>query len=268
MSWYKLLRHDLRAGTLRRRYLCVPVLFLVSCFLCTQRLPEGLEAGWADLMLFCFKGMQPPVELTGFQLPAAWFAITAGSLLLQLDHLLDDLTEAGLQVIVRTGSRWRWYLSKCLWNLLTCGVIVGLGVVTALVWSFGSGGVQLVNQPAVTMYTLEVYVEEALTVGQTLWIGVVLPWLAIGAMTQLQMTLCLFFRPILAFLSTAVLLAASLLTASIWLPGNGAQTVRSSFLGGGLEPWQMTAVCVLVLLGAVLAGVLRFRRMDLLRYEG
>lgn len=268
MSRYKLLRHDLRAGLLRRRYLCVPLLFLVSCFLCELKLPEGLRAGWTELLLFCFKGMPPPQQLTGFLLPAAWFAITAGSLLLQLDYLLDDLTQAGLQVIVRSGSRWRWYLSKCMWNLVSCGVIVVLGLVTALLWSLIGGGGLGAMDPLVARYALELWAVEALPVGQVLWIGAVLPWLTIGALSQLQMTLCLYVRPILAFLSAAALLVSSLLIASLWLPGNGAQTVRSSMLGGSLDPVWMTVVCVVLLVGAALAGGARFRRMDLMRYEG
>lgn len=269
MSWFRLLRHDLRAGLLRRRYLAVPLLFAVGCFLCRMGISGQTSPGsWMDYILFCFKGMRPLTGASGFELPIGWFLIFAGSLFLQLDYLLEDLTEAGQQVIVRTGSRRSWYLSKCLWNLLTCGFIMALGLVTALVFALASGGsAELTNTGEVTMRTLGVYVEAPLTVAQALWIGVALPYLTVAAFSQLQMTLCLFCKPIISFLATVSLLVASLLFSTPWLPGNGAQTCRSALLGGSLEPWLLTAVCMAVLLGSVIAGVIRFDRMDLLRYE-
>ena len=269
MSWFKLLRHDIRAGLFRRRYLVVPCIFVLSCIFCAlRRFPETAAAGWMDLVLFSFKGIHPLQRPEDFELPISWFVIMAGSLYLQLDYLLEDLTEAGQQVIVRTVSRRSWFLSKCVWNLLSCCLIMALGLITALVFALMTGGsISLSNTPEVTIYSLDWYMEAPLTVAQTLWIGVGLPLLTITAFTQLQMTLCLLCKPILSFLISTSLLVASLLLSTPWLPGNGAQTVRSSLLGGTLEPLILTAVCGGLLVIGVVVGMIRFHRMDLLRYE-
>ena len=269
MSWFKLLRHDIRAGLFRWRYLVVPLIFLLSFIFCAlRRFPEAAAAGWMDLVLFSFKGIHPLRSPEDFELPISWFMILAGSLYLQLDYLLDDLTEEGQQVIVRTVSRRSWFLSKCVWNLLCSCLIMALGLITALVFALVTGGsIRLTNTPEATLYALDWYMETPLTVAQTLWIGVGLPLLTITAFTQLQMTLCLLCKPILSFLISTSLLVASLLINSPWLPGNGTQTVRSSLLGGELNPLTLTAVCAGLLVISVVVGVIRFHRMDLLRYE-
>lgn len=267
MNWFKLLGHDLRAGLLRRRYLAVPLLFAVGCVLCALRLPD-LRGSWMDYLLFCFRGLPPMENANGFELPVGWFAIMGGSLYLQLDYLLNDLTEAGQQVIVRAVSRRSWYLSKCVWNLLTCGCVIAVGMVTALVFALLFGGsASLGNTPEVTMRTLECYVEAPLSVGQGLWIGAVLPYLAVASFSQLQMSLCLFCKPIISFLICVSGLVLSLLVCVPWLPANAAQTMRSSLLGSQLQPGVLTAVCLILLLVSMIAGVVRFERMDLLRYE-
>ena len=204
----------------------------------------------------------------GFELHVGWFLIMGGSLYLQLDYLLEDLTEAGQQVIVRTVSRRGWFLSKCAWNLLTCAAMVAAGMVTALVFAWLSGGsAALTNTPDVTGRTLGCYVEVPMTIMQGLWIGAVLPYLTVAAFSQLQMSLCLFCKPIISFLICVSGLVVSLLFCVPWLPGNGAQTMRSSLLGSQLQPEVLTAACLILLLAGVIAGVVRFDRMDLLRYE-
>ena len=129
MSWLKLLRHDLRCGLLRWRYLLVPALVLLPCIVCRSEVVlTGAPGTWMDYMLYCFKGSLPlnaSSELT-LALPTFWLLAMAGCLLLNLDYLLSDLTQAGQQIIFRSGKRRGWYLSKCVWNLCSCGLSLAL----------------------------------------------------------------------------------------------------------------------------------------------
>lgn len=271
MNWFKLLRYDLRKGLTRRRYLAVPLLFAVSCFACGIQIPGECPApSWMDRLLFCFKGLPPLSKPQDFRLPVLWFLILAGSLFLNLDYLLDDLTQEGQQVIVRSIRRSGWYLSKCVWNLLSCGVFVALGMLTCLVFTLLSGGtLSLTNDVQVTMFTLGTWSETPITVGGALTVGVLLPYLTIAGFNQLQMTLCLYVKPILSFLTSVCLLVVSLLFSFVWIPGNGAITVRSDLLNPGLHrPLPLLLTATVFLTAGVIAGLIRFRRMDLLRYEG
>lgn len=271
MNWFKLLCHDLRKGLTRKRYLAVPLFFAAGCFTCGLQIPGQLPTpGFMDRLLFCFKGLAPLDRPQDFQLPVLWFLILAGCLFLNLDYLLDDLTQEGQQMMVRAVSRRGWYLSKCVWGLCSCGLFLVLGLLTCLVFALLCGGeLSLCNDPLVSQVTLGAWTDTPLMPWEAVLIGMVLPCLTLVGFNQLQMTLCLYIKPILSFLICVCGLVAALLFSFAWVPGNGAVTARSDLLKPGLlspVPLLVTALCLWVV--SVIAGVIRFRRMDLLRYEG
>lgn len=271
MSWFKLLRYDLRKGLTRKRYLAVPLLYAIGCFLCAIQIPGDCpEPGWMDRLLYCFKGMLPLEQARDFQLPVLWFLVMAGTLFLNLDYLLDDLTQEGQQVLVRAVNRQGWYWSKCVWNLLSCGLILLLGMLTALlVTVLGGGKLSLTNDVQVSMVSLGIWAEKPLSLGSALLVGVLLPYLTMAGFSQLQMSLCLYVKPVLSFLISVCLLVVSLLVSRFWLPGNGAMTLRSALLTPGLhKPLPLLITASVFLVTGMLVGLLRFRHMDLLRYEG
>lgn len=267
MNWFKLLRHDLRKGLLRKRYLAVPLLFAAPCFVCGL---QSSNAGFMDRMLFCFKGLPPLNQPQDYRLPVLWFLILAGCLFLNLDYLLDDLTQEGQQVMVRAVSRRGWYLSKCVWGMLSCGLFLLLGMLSCFIITLLCGGkLSLTNDPMISQISLGVYTEQPLQTLDAMLIGIVLPCLTLVGFHQLQMTLCLYIKPILSFLICVCGLVGALLFSFAWIPGNGAITVRSDLLMPGLHrpiPLLITALCLWI--AGIIAGLVRFRRMDLLRYEG
>lgn len=271
MSWLKLLRHDIRSGLLRWRYLCVPLMFCLPCFYCWIHIHNaGLTGTWMDYLLFCFKGIPPLLSMEDFEFPIQWFLIMGGCLFLNLDYPLNDLTEAGQQVIIRSVNKTGWYLSKCAWNLLSCSVYLLLGAMTALVFALTSGGTAvLVNTPEVTAKALQIYGVGVLSVGQALLAAVVLPCLTLAAFNMLQMALCLMTKPVFAFLICICLLILSLFVNTPFIPGNGAMVTRNGILAQELfDPVVLVSICLGVVVVSLAVGILRFNRMDHLRYEG
>lgn len=271
MNWFKLLRHDLRKGLTRKRYLAVPLLFAAGCLVCGLQIPgDSLSPGFMDRMLFCFKGLPPLSQPQDFRLPVLWFLVLAGCLFLNLDYLLDDLTQEGQQIMVRSVHRRGWFLSKCVWGMLSCGLYLLLGMLTCFIITWLCGGkLSLINDPQVSQVSLGVWIEQPLKSTQALLIGIALPYLTLVGFNQLQMTLCLYLKPILSYLICVCGLVGALLFSFAWIPGNGAITVRSDLLMPGLHRpvlLMITALCLLAV--GIAAGLVRFRRMDLLRYEG
>lgn len=275
MSWCKLLRHDLACGLGRWRYLAVPLLFLLPCIVCRSTvLLTGSRGTWMDYMMDCFMGAKPVVynseELT-LALPSFWLLAMGGCLFLNLDYLLHDLTRAGQQVILRSGKRRGWYLSKCLWNLLSCVLYILLAGAAVLVFTLLFGGrASLSNTPEITLALFyEVLFDPvALTPGQGLTAAVLLPLVSLMALSMLQMTLCLFLKPVVSFLISMALLAAAVYCNSPLAVGAGAMVIRSRIVvSGGISPSlaAATAVCVIVLSAGV--GCVRFQYTDILSGE-
>lgn len=137
MSWHRLLQHDLRCGLLRPRYALIPVFFLLPCLVLLRTLHTAyMEGSWLSYMMYCFRGKLFMEAL----FPGLWFVVTGGCLYLNLDYLPKDLTQTGTQIILRCGSRVRWFLSKCLWNLLSCCVYSFIAGMTVAAFTHLSGG--------------------------------------------------------------------------------------------------------------------------------
>lgn len=271
MNWFRLLRHDIRSGLLRLRYLCVPLIFGVTCFHgWTQIYGTGYASSWMDYIMYCFKGIPPISNIDGFEFPILWFLVMAGCLYINLDYPLNDLTEAGQQLVIRSVNKKSWFLSKCVWNFLSCGLYLGIGLLTALGPALLSGGsIYLTNTPEITTRVLQVYTEKALAVPQTLAAAVLLPYLTITAFNLLQMTLCLVVKPIFSFLICVCLLVISMFTSSPFVLGNGAMLIRSGILTEALQaPWTTAFTCLAVIACSIVVGIILFGRMDHLRYEG
>ena len=251
MNWLKLLRYDIRNGLVRWRYLTVPVLFAVPCFYYwIQMQNAGCVGTWMDYLVGCFKGIFPVMYIEDFEFPILWFLVMAGCLFLNLDYPLNDLTDAGQQVIVRCRNKKGWFLSKCLWNLLSTALYIILGSLTALAFAIFSGGRASGHITCeVLQKALGIFCVTAPTVGQSLLVTVCLPYLTLAALNMLQMTLSLVMKPILSFLICICLLVASLFYSSPYFIGNGAMAARSGILMDGLlNPLPIALTCIGVML--------------------
>ncbi len=272
MNWLKLFRYDLRSGILRWRYLCVPVIFFLPCFYGWFQISDtGCAGTWMDYLMCCFKGVAPlSGGMEGFEFPILWFLVMGGCLYLNLDYPLNDLTEEGQQVIIRAVSKKSWFFSKCAWNLLSSTVYFLLGILTVLVFTLACGGsTGLTNTPEISMHALQIYTSASVNVWQAVLAVVVLPWLTMAALNMLQMTLSLVMKPIFGFLVCICLLTVSLFTNSPIVLGNGAMVARSGiFVEGSLNPAAVALVCAAFLGLSIIVGIIRFDRMDHLRYEG
>lgn len=274
MNWLKLLRHDLRYGLIRWRYLLIFPLSVLPCIPCYNDAQLANVPGtWMDYMLYCFKGSVPVTvspEMS-LALPIFWVLAMAGSLLLNLDYFLSDLTQAGQQIMIRSKTRRGWYLSKCAWNLCSCILYMMLLCTSVLLFTLLSGGtVSLQSTPGVMeIYLSELTVEPTLLSGLPGFIAVVLmPLITIMALNMLQMAMCLLVRPIIGFLISMAILVLSIYCNLPFVLGNGAMAIRSALLvPNGISPAFAALTAVAILLASAILGSWRFQNTDILGLE-
>lgn len=270
MSWFKLLRYDLRRGLLRWRLALIPLLFLLPCAAMRSLLASVQSGGtWMDYMLYCFLGAAPREH--SLTLPTFWLLAVGGCLLLNLDYMLRDLTGAGQQVLIRSGSRRGWFLAKCVWNLASCAEYVLLSGAAVLFYTLLFGGrAALANTPELVPAVFhDVLFEPAAFSGADLLLATVLtPLLSLMALSMLQMSLCLWTRPVVSFLVSMALLVAAVFANSPLILGTGAMAIRSGALvEGGVSPLIASIVALAVILLSALAGCVRFQHTDILKLE-
>ncbi len=263
--------HDLRCGLLRWKYVLLPFLLLLS-LLSMQMVSRmmGVVPNLTDFLMSAFDGMDP-IRMNGafetIRLPIRWIVATCGCLYINLDYFLGDLTTSGHQIILKGGSRSGWFLSKCLWNLVSCLIYFAVYIVLALVLTgiFGGKFFPLGISEATAYYFEGKLLPGQIGAARELWIGVLLPFLTVWGLSLLQMTLCLFTRPILSFIGCLSIVIISAFIPSPLLLGNGAMAVRSTFVEMGMiDPVMQTASCAGVIVGSIAAGLIRFKHTDIL----
>ena len=267
-----LIKHDLRQGLGRKRYFFLPLLFLLplgTCYYISK--VRQLTGTFPDFLISCFAGIGP-VEAGGFppkaaEIPIGWLMSMGGCLYINLDYILYDLMESGQQVIIRTGRRIRWFLSKCLWNICSCLMMFGILIVVTALATIISGGEMSLSR--VTKVGAEVYrgfLDIERTGALKIWtIGVFIPLLAVMSLSMLEMSLCLFMKPVFSFLICLSLLGISAYINSPWMIGNGAMGIRLLiFVESGISIWIPVLVSGVLIAGSIIVGLIRFKKMDIL----
>ncbi len=280
MRFIKDLVFDIRQGILRSRtLLLVPaVIAAVTFFDFYAKARRYLEQGmiqstvdYGDYWFYLYGGMCEyiPSPDNPFQFPAVWILVFLVLPFILLNYPFRDMYGVGQQVLVRSGQRSLWWLSKCCWNF--CGtvlyhlIIQAAGLVLSLVFE-----VEISNQIHMDFINLvfniryqEVWNPSSLPVAALL-----LTMLVSAAVNMLQMTLSLFIRPMFGFFAVAVLLLASAYLLSPLLIGNYAMAFRYDWmLKAGVSMGAGMRIAAILLFLAVLTGLVRFRLYDILESE-
>lgn len=107
-----------------------------------------------------------------------------------------------------------------------------------------------------------------ITSTQVLIYCMILPMLSTSALNLLQMTLCLYVKPILSFITIMCILVISLFWHSPLALGNGAMLLRSAlFFSGGIKPVSIAIAALSSIVICVFGGTLKFKKANILSME-
>ena len=277
MNRSKLFLFDLRNGTrfIAKGFLIIPFFVSLVCFEFLLRLKEtsllnpqyaNAQPTLGDFAMYLFGGMKPyiPNPDEPFLFPVAWFLVFGICLFLTLYYPVHDRETFGKMVIAYSGSRTKWWISKCSWVVsatviyfICCWIVL---IVNCLIY----GG----------QFTLSVspYMRDIFMLSETVppdqWsvchVLLLMPPLIASACGILQMLLTLWVRPIICFLISAIIMLASAYSCVSVFIANYAFCIRSnviltngfSFTAGVLYSLVLSILCVLI-------GRHRFRNFNL-----
>lgn len=280
MRFYKLIKNDIINGfsTNFIHYLALVLIVLISCVDLVFRINGSYmydeikhDITFADFLLYLFCGMPKfvPAKTEAFVFPIRWFLLHMVLLYGGLYYPYRDLNTLGSSVLPRSGSRYKWWFSKCIWAIFNQLLSYLCIYVTLFVFCLLSG--EELSLQITSMYINDIMKAESIFDSfseDLLLIAVVLPFLVTMALCLLQMMLSLFVKPIFSYLVVAVILLASAYMDNLILIGNFAMPIRSCHV---IENgYRMQEGCVIVLIIACMAvviGLLRFRRYDIMSQE-
>lgn len=270
-----MLATDVREGfsAMRRPLLALVAIEFILAFLCVL-FSFGAELGLGDLssddfLASIFGGMAiyDAASNMPFQLPIAWLFITLVVFYLPLAYPLRDLSGFGSQVLVASGGRIRWWISKCLWlGLYACIVWLSALGVSHVCSLLASGGVGYgVSQDVGALMAFDTWDFTTVPRSAPLDGFVLSAFMMTWALCLLQLTASLWIRPTLSFALISSIMFSSAFAFSPVLPGQYLMVARSSLvISSGVRPIWGLSLAALLLVSSSLIGGWRFSHMDLL----
>lgn len=272
MSWSKILLRDIKHGLLRIRYLFIPLLVLFPGIVFITGYTNKQRGTWMDFMLYIFRGKEP-VPLSEIaervEIPILWLLIMVGCLVINLDYPLKDISNEGLQILIRSKSRLNWFLSKCAWNICSSFLYLAFIMLSAACFVFITGNkLSLDITPEISNLIFDAVAWDGvfLTTSQAVQIAIYLPFLTIAAINMLQMSLCFVVKPIVSFLISVTIILLSTYLSFGAIIGNGAMAIRSIYISAdGISTLTSALVAFVVIFLSILLGGIAFRYYNILK---
>ena len=272
-------RHDWRGGVLHewKRILPTVLAALLPCAALFVQAKVEVDQGvigstpvLGDYLIYLFRGMRVYVYNPDepFKLPVIWICLNLHLAFIVGNYPFNDLATYGQQSLIRSGRRGQWWAGKCLWAVMCTGVFYLLVYLTVFVFALCTGGIdglKLLPGQEIGAYYCEVDFTQTDPVSALVFV-VVMPIVASLALTQLQLALSFFTRPIYSYMIIVALLLVSAYITSPWLIGNYTMLLRSPLVlpEGGIPLWLGPVVFPLLAILSAVAGWRRFERYDIL----
>ncbi|MCD7752733.1 MAG: hypothetical protein LUI10_13530 [Lachnospiraceae bacterium] len=259
-------KYDFRVGIWRDFYKCA-VIAGSTLFACVDFYLKTSTAGEAvvlsDYIFHLFRGMKPYIQgESDFEIPILWFTVNLYLAYLIGKYPREDLSRSGVNVLLKSKSRAKWWLSKCVWCVASVAIyyaVIYFVIVAFCVWMKTdlTLRVRVSGDSVLLLYSGREDIPYPLLF--------LLPVVCSAAISLLQMVLMFLTDVVYGFLAVAVLLLASAYLYAPFLIGNLSMLERCEYFqydGFGLKSAYL--ICIALAVISVLAGGKFFERCDIL----
>lgn len=280
MKSIKIFLFDARNGLNKALFLCPIVIAAVAFIDLSNKIYQwgavgvlpGNSASYGDYWLYHYGGMKEyiPGPSNPFMFPVMWIVLFLSISFIVLNYPFKDMQTVGQQILIRTRGRSRWWLSKCFWNI-SCTVFYHLLIALAILLLCLFFKVPITNHINIDLVKMAFRLERdtPFIAHTSIPFSVFgLPLLMSIGVNLFQMTISLFIKPVFSFLFVAIVMLSSAYLLSPYMIGNYAMPVRYNWiLQGGVSHTFGIFLSLALIILSVLAGLLRFRRYDILNRE-
>lgn len=259
-----LIKYDLRIGIKDR---ISNIVFPIAVFCLASIFTKGLNLGERFAIMLTGNYAQLDTENGG--IPLYWMLIHIGCLLFSVEYPIRDLSLHGRQIVVRSQSKYKWWLSKCVWCLVNTFIYYLVGIITEAVICIAFNEKLTFELRTIAISgSLEISVSnigERVSALQAVIVLVILPLLTMYALSLIQMIIGVRTNHIIALLGGMGIIAVSLYFQSPLLIGNYSMLQRSSvFNRTGLDWSTGIIIMVIEIVIIICIGIEVFNRIDIL----
>lgn len=279
--FFKIIGYDLKRGILcnfKGNMLTILLGLLISIsFVCEYSKDYNLcTAHSIDVIFFAFAGT--PKYIPGkdiiFVFPLIWATVFLLPLYLTSYYPFYDLMGYGKTILIQSGSRIKWWLSKSVWCILriftfflTIYLVVIIFCLVMEIPINYNVTENTYNMMIDRYYKADAYLPGDYTLlefdGNMGPLFLILPVLIISVMSLIQLAVSLLSTPVYGFILSAIILVASTYYLNPLLIGNYLMVFRSDRLFyGGVNDIIGTLVSLILIVFVTIINIFLFRKYD------
>lgn len=278
--FFKLVCYDIKNGLFYqyKKYSIVCIVFLIFTIdlyikrLNYSRLIHTEKLGtFMDYILYPFAGMKEyiPRPDVPFIFPVIWMIIYLMLSYIILYYTYNDLTGFGQKILLSTGKRRSWWLSKCIWVVLSVITFFLIAWITIFLFCIAA------KIPISFTVTKEIFDILNITSDTSFYskdyiilVIFILPVITMIAVNLFQTALSLIVKPIFSFAMTAALLLTSAYYLSPFFIGNYAMPIRNKkIVENGVSFVDGLLFALILSIVSIFIGWYIFERKDILGEE-
>lgn len=280
MKVSKMLGYDLKNGCFKNlKLILLPIVFEMGVlFLISQKINEykmysaNVQISVGDIIFYHFGGMAKYILSAEkvFEFPVIWMVFFVIILFATLSYPNSNLQGFGNKILVKGQSRIKWWLVKCVWNMI-CNLILFF-LIFIIVFAFCQINsipfhMQVNGELQSVLFQLDANTRLASKTTMP-FTELLLIFMTSVAICQLQMLLDLWIKPIYSFLCMCALLLVSAYFQSNLMIGNYAMLIRHSWINEqGINCNVGILVLAILIVLSVIIGVIRFRNYDIIQED-
>ncbi len=274
---FKCFRYDFKCGIIGeyKKYIISTILFLIIGI---DFYFKDVAESFGDFLFYFFYGMEEFIPSPGakFRFPALWIAVMVFVSYITLYYPYRDMNGYGKSILISSGNKKLWFLSKSLWVMASTFIYFLLAFIVLLLVAVLSGAKVDFSVCSSTIMKLIPYIttQENLFYENGAFYNVSIihfltPVFISVSINLFQMVLSLFIKPFYSFTVTVSYLIAGAYYMNPLLIGNFAMIGRSNiFLSNGMN-FNIGLIISMVIIAIVIClGIFIFSKQDILNKEG
>lgn len=272
--FFKLIYFDIKNGLLKEKIkiIFIPFIFIILCIVVYLTHSQYGEVNtFGEYWLYIVGGMKEyiPSKFESFKFPIIWFFIMIYLSYMTLYYPYNDLIGYGQNVLVRSSGRSRWWLSKCVWNTLSVVAYFLIGITIVLVFCLAFDmKINLNISPYMYENVFHINDDICLYPQSISYELLLMPILTAITISQIQMLLSLWIRPLYSFVTTVCILLASSYYVKPYMIGNFAMATRfDTVITNGVSISDGLIILLSIIVITVLIGAISFRHYDIINKE-
>lgn len=268
------MRYDIKNGIIRNLQMFIPVIFLSFCHCISMDMSfKDHHPALANYVIGFFRGVEP-INLLGddirFEIPVIWLLFYIYLTYLVGHYPYKDLDSFGKLVMIKGNSRVKWWISKCIWNMVVVITYYLCIYVVMLAFSAVHNGI-FIKPDKLLIERMSGVSMDGVSLKPLIVVKlcVILPVLISLGMSLVQMCMALFIRPVYANIVFIILILGTAHECKEYLINNYLMFIRSCFVVGsdGVRYSVGITIAICMIIVGIAVGIIKIRRKDIITDE-